>query len=101
MGFRVAALGSGMQKVQRSASPIIATSFVPVISIQGIATLPNACAGSPRRGLLGLNTMAASIRGSVNETLPRIATFALTAWGIAAPKEWPGMPTRARACCKY
>ena len=69
----------------RSAPPIGARSFVPVIRSQGIATAPKACdASPPRRGRLGLIAIAAVMRGSVNERPPRNC-WPLTACVVTAP----------------
>ncbi len=70
-----------------------ATSFVPVISIHGIFTAPNAFAALPALGELGLNAIAAVMRASVN-CCPLIGNVSpLTASVVIAPNEWPDIPT--------
>jgi len=80
-----------------SALPITERSCVPVISIHGDATLPKTFPGSPRRGLLGLKTMAASILDSANGCRPLPMLCPLTAYVVIAPNECPDIPRRSRS----
>jgi len=67
--------------------------LVPVMRSHGIFTAPNAFAALPERGVLGLNTTAALMRGSVNFCPPTGKVWPLTASVVTAPKEWPDIPT--------
>jgi hypothetical protein len=67
-------------------------SFVPVMSNHGIFTSANAVSALERDGALGLNAIAALMRGSVS-FFPIIGKFSpLTACVVIAPKEWPDIP---------
>ena len=78
------------------------SSRVPVMSIHGMVTLPNALLALPSRGALGLKRMAALIRGSVNDWVFPKNSCPLTACVVTAPNECPDMPifSRFNRSCK-
>ena len=72
-------------------------SSVPVINIQGTDTDLNALTGLPTVGTLGLKARAAVMRASVSFRPLMGSVSPLTASVVAAPKEWPDIPTLAKS----
>ena len=87
---------AGKTQTSISALPITAISFVPVMSIQGRVTFPNADSGVPSFDYLAHNESRGYSRVGERFLSPssRLSADSLCRY---APNEWPDIPTLLRS----